>query len=141
MKKFLFATLAISLMFMSCNQQAEVKETAAVTEPQTVETMVYYFHYSHRCATCNAVEDVAKSSLSELYPELVKEGKIGFQSLNLEEKDGEALGEKLEVAGQELIIVKADKKTDLTELAFMYARSNPEKLKEAIKGAIDDMLK
>jgi hypothetical protein len=139
MKKILFLTMAISLIIFSCNQQTEVKETA-VAEPQTAETMVYYFHYDHRCATCNAVEDVTKNSLNELYAGLVKDGKIAFQSVNLDEKEGEAIGEKLEVAGQELLIIKGDKKTDLTELAFMYARSNPEKLKAAIKEVIDGLV-
>jgi len=97
---------------------------------------VYYFHNTRRCATCKAVEEVTKNSLEELYPEQFKKGEVTFQSLNIEDDKNEALASELKVAGQTLLVVKDGKKKDLTNDAFMYARSNPEKLKEKIKKAI-----
>jgi len=102
---------------------------------------VYYFHYERRCATCIAVEDETKNSLNELYPAQMKKGDIAFRSVNLEEKSGEALADKLKVAGQSLVIVKDGKVTDLTDKAFMYAKSEPDKLKAEIKKQIDLQLK
>jgi len=102
---------------------------------------VYYFHFTRRCMTCNNVEKVSKEAVEQQFPEQVKAGEITFQSVNLDEKEGEAIGATLKVEGQALLIVSGDKRIDLTNKGFMYASNNPDKLKEEIKQAIDDLLK
>lgn len=121
----------------SCNENSA--GNAVTVSPAKVE--VYYFHYERRCATCVAVEEETQKALNELYSEKMKKGDITFKSVNLEEKDGEALADKLKVAGQSLVIVTDGKVTDITEQGFLYARSSPEKLKAEIKKNIDPMLK
>jgi len=101
---------------------------------------VYYFHYSRRCATCNAVEDVSKKTISESFSSQFKKREITFKSVNLDEKSSDALAKKCKAEGQALLIVSKGKRVDLTDKAFMYAKSNPEKLKAEIKKAIDNML-
>ena len=107
----------------------------------TIKIEVYYFHFTRRCMTCQNVENVSKKAVETLYPEQVKKGEISFQSVNLDEKTGEAIGAKYKIEGQTLIIIRGDKRIDLTEKGFMYANNNPDKLKEEIKKAIDGMLK
>jgi len=102
---------------------------------------VYYFHFTRRCMTCNNVEKVSKEAVEQQYADKVKAGEITFKSVNLDEKDGEAIGKKLNVEGQTLLIVSGDKRTDLTDKGFMYANDSPDKLKAEIKKAIDNMLK
>lgn len=102
---------------------------------------VYYFHFTRRCMTCNNVEKVSKEAVEQQFAEKVKAGELTFKSVNLDEKDGEAVGAKLKVEGQALLIVSGDKRVDLTEKGFMYANNSPDKLKAAIKKAIDEMLK
>jgi hypothetical protein len=102
---------------------------------------VYYFHFTRRCMTCNNVEKVSKEAVEKQYPDKVKTGEITFKSVNLDEKEGEAIGAKLNVEGQTLLIVSGDKRVDLTEKGFMYANNSPDKLKAEIKKAIDEMLK
>ena len=102
---------------------------------------VYYFHFTRRCMTCNNVETVSKEAVEQQYAEKVKAGEISFKSVNLDEKEGEALGAKLKVEGQTLLIVSGDKRVDLTDKGFMYANNSPDKLKAEIKKAIDEMLK
>ncbi len=109
--------------------------------PVTKKVEVYYFHFTRRCMTCNNVEKVSKETVEKQYSEKVKAGEISFRSINLDEKDGEAIGAKLKVEGQTLLIVSGDKRVDLTEKGFLYANNSPEKLKAEIKKAIDDMLK
>jgi DNA-binding XRE family transcriptional regulator len=137
--KNLVLVLAIALAsifnFSAKAQSTEDQSTSTVTKTADIE--VYYFHNTRRCATCNAVEQVTRETLEEGYPEQMKSGVISFQSLNIEEGETEALAKKLGVSGQTLLIVKGDKKTDLTNDAFMYARTNPDKLKEKVKNAID----
>jgi hypothetical protein len=109
--------------------------------PVTKKIEVYYFHFTRRCMTCNNVEKVSKEAVEKQYSEKVKAGEIRFRSINLDEKDGEAIGAKLKVEGQTLLIVSGDQRVDLTEKGFLYANNSPEKLKAEIKKAIDDMLK
>lgn len=141
MKKLIFVLMVVlSFPLLACNATAN-ENGNATAEMKPAKIMVYYFHYERRCATCNAVEDVTKATLNELYAAKMKSGDITFQSVNLEEKAGEELGNKLKVAAQALIIVKDGQQTDLTEKGFMYAKSNPDKLKTEIKKAIDAALK
>ncbi|MFU8843160.1 MAG: nitrophenyl compound nitroreductase subunit ArsF family protein [Bacteroidales bacterium] len=100
---------------------------------------VYYFHYSRRCATCQAVEDQSKKALEELYPEKVKSGDYVFIELSIEDETNATLMEKLNVQGQSLLVVKGDNQKNLTNVAFMNARSKPDKLKEEIKKAVESL--
>jgi len=131
--------LATSFSMLSCNSTTGTSEEKA-TAVEQADIMVYYFHYTRRCATCNAVEDVTRLALKEYYGDKVEKGEIAFQSINIEEKEGEATANKLEIAGQALIVLKGDKITDLTEKGFLYAVSEPEKLKAEVKTAVDAVL-
>jgi hypothetical protein len=102
---------------------------------------VYYFHFTRRCMTCNNVEKVSREAVESLYPNQVKTGEVSFKSINLEEKEGEAIGAKYKIEGQTLIVISADKRVDLTDKGFMYANNSPEKLKAEIRKAVDGMLK
>jgi hypothetical protein len=107
----------------------------------TTKIEVYYFHFTRRCMTCQNVENISKKAVETLYPEQVKKGEVSFQSVNLDEKSGEIIGAKYKIEGQTLIIIKGDKRVDLTDKGFMYANNSPEKLKAEIKKAIDGMIK
>jgi len=132
-KFFLLAVMAFSMNSFCQAQSNKKDETAKVTNSDKVE--VYYFHFTRRCATCNAVEKVSKKAVEELYGE-----KVSFAGYNLDEKTGEEKGKELEVSGQTLLIVAGDTKINLTNEGFMNARSNPEKLKAIIKEKIDTLL-
>jgi hypothetical protein len=124
---------------ISCNAQPEKKNTTSASSGNEVE--VYYFHMTIRCVTCKAVEAEARKNIEILYPEQIKEGKISFTALNLEESTGKAFGDKLGVNSQTLLIVKGDQKINITNEGFLYALSKPEKFKEIIKGKVDPLIK
>lgn len=130
--------LTIILGSMSCDAQTKKAQKATKTVSDKVE--VYYFHYTRRCVTCNTVEEVTKNSLAELYPEQQKSGKITFTSVNLEEEGSKAIAQKCQAEGQALLVVSGAQRVELTDKGFMYARSNPEKLKEELKKVIDPLL-
>ena len=109
--------------------------------PSTRKIEVYYFHFSRRCSTCINVENDSRKALETLYPEQVKKGEITFQSVNLDEKEGEATGAKYKIEGQTLIVISGDKRADLTDKGFLYANNSPDKLKAEIKKAVDGFLK
>jgi hypothetical protein len=132
---YLIAFLLIISSNMLIGQVVEEKKTVEKLTNTVVH--VYYFHNTRRCATCQAVETVTEETLNESYPGEIKSGKITFQSLNIEDDENRALAKSLNISGQALLLVKGDKIKELTNEAFMYARSNPEKLKIEIQQFID----
>ena len=141
MKKFFLVSFALILMLggISCNAKPANKENTKASVSDKVE--VYYFHFTRRCITCNAVETESKKAIEELYPELVKSGKITFKGYNLDDASSTAIAKKCGAEGQSLLVIKGAKKTDLTSQGFMYARSNPDKLKAELKKTIDPLIK
>lgn len=137
---------AIKLMFLlfvavsisACNAQSSQDQKSSVAD--TYELQVYYFHFTKRCATCNAVENEAKVALEMFYADQLKEGNIAFTSLNLEEDDGKKVAEQLKVSGQTLLLVKGDQMVNLTNEGFMNARTNSGKFHEILKSNIDKLL-
>jgi len=97
------------------------------------DVIAYYFHATRRCATCQAVEKVTKEALQEFYGD-----KITLQSINRENEN--ELTEKFNITGQSLLIVKGTKVVNLTNDAFLNARTNPDKLKSKIKATIDELI-
>jgi len=102
---------------------------------------VYYFHYTRRCVTCQAVEAESQEIISTLYPKEMKEGKIEFIGVNLDEKNSKTIARKCKAEGQSLLVISGNKRIDLTEEGFMYAKTKPEKLKAELKKVIDPLLK
>ncbi|HZJ80456.1 MAG TPA: nitrophenyl compound nitroreductase subunit ArsF family protein [Dysgonamonadaceae bacterium] len=111
------------------------KKKAFVDNKETDEVKAYYFHATRRCATCQAVEDVSKEAIKEYYGE-----KITFESINRDEEKDNSLMNKYKVSGQTLLIVKGNNKVDLTNYAFLNARTNPDKFKSKLKSTIDSMM-
>ncbi|SMO67478.1 hypothetical protein SAMN06265379_104321 [Saccharicrinis carchari] len=108
-----------------------------VTIPENAksgEVKAYYFHSTRRCATCEAVETVSKEAITEYYG-----NKVTFESINREEEKNNTLVAQYKINGTALLITNGDKKEDLTNVAFLNARSNPDKLKSKLKSTIDSM--
>jgi hypothetical protein len=133
----------VLVLLLGCAYSCDAKPSQASTTKSAskVKAEVYYFHYTRRCVTCNAVEEVTKKTLEALYSKQLKAGVITFKSINLDEATGNAIGEKLSISGQTLLIVGSGKSVDLTSEAFLTARSNPEKLKASLRSNIDTLIK
>jgi hypothetical protein len=137
MKKLrLIVTLALFIPLITAAQTSK----NAVKEAKTDQIEAWYFHFTARCVTCRTVEEQTKNSIQTLYPALVKEGKITFRAVNLDETEGKTLGEKMKISGQTVLIVKGEQKINLTNEGFLYAVSNPDKYKSIIKEKIDRLL-
>jgi len=122
----IFAVVLLLLAGVS-NTEAQTKEKASGVE-------VYYFHATNRCMTCEAVEAVTKEALKQYYGD-----QLTLKSINREEDKDNPLLKKHQISGQTLLILKGDKAVDLTTVAFMNARTKPEKLKAKIKETIEKM--
>ena len=125
----------------SCNANTSTTSGGAPSIGAVKNITVYYFHFTRRCMTCNNVEKVSKEGVETQFAAQVKSGEISFKSVNLDEKDGEAIGAKYKIEGQTLIVICGDKRVDLTDKGFMYANESPAKLKAEIKKAVDGLMK
>lgn len=128
---FLFMAL-IAITAQCCNTAApkaneasEAGMQVAANEESAIE--VYYFHATRRCATCNAVEEVTKAALAEKYGDTIR-----FFSINREEEKDHPLIKQHQLNGQTLLIIKGDKAENLTNYAFMNARTHPDRLKDKL---------
>lgn len=128
--KFLLIISVLFSMSIPCSSQ-----TADNNKEASKAIKVFYFHFTKRCMTCQAVEKVTNEAISEYYG-----NEVSFAEYNLDKPGGEEKGKELNVSGQTLLIVKDDQKINLTNEGFLYARSNPDKLKEIIKERIDKLL-
>ena len=128
------AIILTLFLSISCSGQSDNgSEKVSVSQGNDIE--IYYFHYSRRCVTCQAVETVSGEAVKELYGT-----NIPFTEYNLDESEGKEKAKELGVSGQTLLIVIGDEKINITNEGFMYARSNPEKLKQVISDHITPML-
>lgn len=132
--RILMTVVLVAGINTACSSQESVKGSKA--EKNVSENVdVYYFHLTARCVTCKAVEEVSKNAVLDMYGH-----GVGFHAYNLDEPEGKAMGEKLGVSGQTLLVVKGDVKINLTSEGFMNARTNPEKLKQILKEKIDPLI-
>lgn len=127
------------ILLAACTSRTSSKEVA-VSSDNSDKIEAYYFHFTARCVTCRTIEANAKQNLELLYPNQFKQGLITFQSLNLDEESSKPLAEKLGVSGQTLLLVKGDKKVNLTNEGFMYAVVKPEKFKEIINETVEGLM-
>lgn len=130
----------LSFLMSSMTFDAQNKKTQKVATTVSNKIEVYYFHYTRRCVTCNAVETVTKEAIAEMYPTQFKKGQIIFRSINLDEKKSEAIAKQCQAEGQQLLFMSKGKRIDLTDKGFMYAKSTPEKLKAEVKKTIEALL-
>ena len=126
--------------FIACSSQTSDNKQSEVADSNSDKIYAYYFHFTARCVTCNTIEARAKENLESLYPNQFKQGLITFQSLNLEEASTKPVAKRLGVSGQTLLLVKGDKKINLTNEGFMYAVVKPEKFKEIINEKVDGLM-
>lgn len=122
---------------ISCNAQGKKKES--IQNDISSNVNVYYFHFTRRCATCMAVEENAKKAVEALYTDKVKTGEYSFTAINLDDASSKEIAKKLSIGGQTLLVVRGDKKIDITNKGFLNAH-DLEKMKEEIKNAIEKVI-
>ncbi len=106
---------------------------------------ILYFHGKQRCATCLAIEKNAKEAIENRFSDKMKSGTVVFKSIDISEKENEAIAEKYEVSWSSLFLCswKGGKETyeDLTEYAFANARTAPEDFKTGLVEKVNQLLK
>lgn len=104
---------------------------------------------SKNCASTiekeDMIENLTKEVLEADFAKELKDGKIVFKVINISTKEGEKIADKYEVSWSSLYINKWEKgkerRNNMTEFSFSYAKSSPEKFKAGIKEKISNLLK
>lgn len=126
--KYLSNLFAIALLFgfSACNSNAQTNSNANTPKAAVVE--VIDFHNTHRCMTCQTIEDKTQAALQQKFPEAIAQGQLVFKTVNVDLKENYDIAEAFEAAGTALFVhVLKDgrsEKTDLTNFAFMNATSD-----------------
>lgn len=133
--KQIITTLTLLLLLTACgNKKKNDTTTPLDISIENGQTAVLYFHSNHRCATCMAVENTTKEAIEENYKD-----EVPFYSIDITTSEAKALMQQYNIAVQTLLIVKDDKRENITSHAFMYARSKPEKVKENITSILESL--
>ncbi len=143
MKTLKFITvLAIGLILTACNGQNKSKDQILDQSVSKIE--VLDFHSTHRCMTCNAIEANTKYTLNTYFSKELKEDKITFQVINVDEKKNEKIAEKFEASGTSLFlnVIKNGKETQINLTDFAFTNGNDqETFSKELKAKIDMELK
>lgn len=137
MKKFSILFVLVVILF-SCKEK--VQKEAIKAEKLTNQIEVIDFYSTHRCMTCNAIEANTKYTLDTYFSEELKESKISFQGINVDEEQNFKTAEKFEATGTALflnVIVDGNETAiDLTDFAFMDG-NNQEVFSTKLKAIIE----
>ncbi len=136
------SVIVFSLILGSCTNQDTT--TPASIDSSISKIEVLDFHSTHRCMTCNAIEANTKYTLNTYFSNELKDDKITFKVINIDEEENESIAEKFEASGTSLIlnVINKGKETqiNLTDFAFMKG-NDKEAFSTELKAKIDSELK
>ena len=135
--KQLFAIGILLLSLVGCGGRNVQKSTESTLENSSDAAVeVFVFHAAQRCATCKAIDAVVAEVLENDFSDDVKAGKIVLRDVDGSKQENRELLTKYEIYSTSLVLDAGGNVTNLTNDAFQYARSNPDKLKEILRAEI-----
>lgn len=102
--KYLSNLFAIALLFgfIACSSNAQTNTEGATAQAAVVE--VINFHNTHRCMTCQTIEDKTKAALKQQFPEAMAQGKLVFKTVNVCLEENYDIAAEFEAAGTALCL-------------------------------------
>jgi hypothetical protein len=107
------------------------------------KVIVYYFHATHRCATCQEIESKTKMVLADNFRDEIISGVVKFYQFDYEAPENKEIVNRYFAYGSTLLLVypeNEEKNIDFTEKAFQYVVNKPEKFKEELAMEIDKLI-
>ena len=139
-KLMILFSFILSATLLSCSGNAQADKQADSKQNNLVQ--VIDFHSTHRCVTCKTIEKKTVDALNEYFKDDLDKGTVTFKSVNVDEKENEAIAEEFEAFGTSLFlnIIKdgQSQKVDLTDFAFTYAMADDDSF---TKGFVEEMNK
>jgi hypothetical protein len=140
-----YSTLLFSLLLLlstSCQGQDNSKTVSSINTATKIEVIDFYG--THRCVTCQAIEANAQYTVETFFQDAVKEGRVEFKTVNVDDEKNYAVAEKFGAAGTALFInVIKDGKEEYIDLTnFAFAEGNDKDAFSAkLKAKIEEQLK
>jgi hypothetical protein len=91
-------------------------------KPQNAKVIAYYFHGTFRCTTCQNIEKYSKEAIERYFPNELKNGKLEFKALNVEEAENRHYIQDYQLFSRALVIslVKQDKEVTYKNLTDVW---------------------
>ena len=86
-------------------RQAAMPEAAETTKAGS-KLVAYYFHGNMRCMTCRTIEAYAKEAVNAGFPEALKDGRLEFRVVNVEEKANEHFVQDYQLVTRSVVLVQ-----------------------------------
>ncbi len=121
----LLAFVAASVIYLVVKEtegrSAATGQSASTSVPQSRETgtpevaettkassklVAYYFHGNMRCMTCRTIEAYAKEAVNAGFPEALKDGRLEFRAVNVEEKANEHFVQDYQLTTRSVVLVQ-----------------------------------
>lgn len=118
------------------------KSDISIPHEDVEKVEVLYFHPRFRCVSCNAVEKFAREVTKDKFVKEMKDGKLVFKSLEIDDPKNKKLVDELGVTGSSLYIVASgDGKREHVEIKNVWLHwNNPEKCKNIISSELNRVL-
>ena len=100
-----FALVGLVWPFLRGNTE---KQSILETVPQshTNATVVYYFHGTQRCMTCNKIEELARSAVEEGFAEELDAGRLSVESVNVDDPANEHFIRDFQLTARTVVVAK-----------------------------------
>ncbi len=125
------------------NQQKSNKTGDISIPPGDVEKVeLLYFHPRIRCVSCNDIEKYAREVTKDEFAKEIKDGKLVFKSLEIDDPKNKKLVDELGVTGSSLYVVASgDGKREHSEIKSVWLHwNNPKRCKDIIASELNSVL-
>ncbi len=140
LRPFLISILSFLFLF---NNQSFSDENKEITLKKS-KTIIYYFHSSIRCETCNKLEDFTKNAVMKYFSKEIDGAIIELKIINIDDKENEHFIKDYDLYMQAVILSKIvddkeimninlDKIWDLVENKEKYYLYIEQEIKEFMK--------
>jgi hypothetical protein len=99
---------AISLFcFLHSANSSAAKEATADSRKKDASTIeAYYFHGNFRCNNCFTIEQYSKEAIEKYFPEQLKNGKLAFTVINIDQPENEHFIKEYQLYTRSLVVAE-----------------------------------
>lgn len=99
---------------------------------------VYYFHGTQRCMTCNRIEQLARAVIESKFAEALKDGRVIFQSVNIDEPVNAHFVQDFQLATRTVVMQRNGRFEKFDDVWMLV--HEPDKFAAYIQGGAEKML-
>jgi len=113
-------------------------------KPHNSRVIAYYFHGTFRCSTCQNIEKYSKEAIEHYFPNELKNGRLEFKPLNVEEAENRHYIQDYQLFSRALVIslVKEDKEVTWKNLTDVWKHvRDKDKFFQYVKDEVETLLK